>query len=288
MVLTHFMVAKDHRGGAIALALLAKGLEFALVSGINVAVCESEPHLLPYYRRMGFRPYRPMYSDPNYPVILPLVLLGTDRAYLQLIGWPLLGMLPDTMPTDAAAALLEIVAGQETALSTDCAAVAVSPEGIACSRCPRRRWSSLGYRTTAYAPAGTELSHHLQARGRAHAHRSRCRPVRRRGGVGDPPRRAHGGLAAAGIWSARWPSLDRRTATCSCERRDATHPLRAHDRADSGSALAAKLLLNVSRLLARKILERAVAPVRSSAPRPSQPRSGRPAGNRAPSSIARR
>jgi GNAT superfamily N-acetyltransferase len=119
VLLTHFMVAQDHRGGLTALALLAKALDFALANGIHVAICESEPHLLPYYRRMGFRPYRPMYSDPNYPVILPLVLLGADRPYLERIGWPLLAMLPDTMPTEAAPALLEIVGGQDAAVSTD-------------------------------------------------------------------------------------------------------------------------------------------------------------------------
>lgn len=129
VLLTHFMVAKDRRGGPAALAMMAKALEFAIERRIDVAVCESEPHLLPYYRRVGFRPYRPMYSDPNYPVILPLVLLAADRSHLLRIGSPLAGMLPDGFPTEVEPALLEIVAAQENAFSTDPADVSINDLG---------------------------------------------------------------------------------------------------------------------------------------------------------------
>jgi hypothetical protein len=204
-----------------------------------------------------------MYSDPNYPVILPLVLIGSDRAYLERIGWPLLGMLPDTMPTVAVPALLAIVAGQDTAISTD-------PSDFSAER--------LAQLLTLPTPPSVfqGLSEDERARLMERSYLISFQPgdvLTRTGhdakslfviidGVVEIERDAHVvGFGAAGDLVGELAFLLDTPRTADIRVRTPGRALILSERTigkliESEPVLAAKLLLNVSRLVARKILER--------------------------------
>lgn len=108
VVLSRFLVAVDHRGGSVSTLLILEAAKICLERGIEVIICDCEPHLLDYYRRLGFRPYGTLFSDPT-SLLVPLVLFVGDRAHLRAVDSPALGLVPEDHcppPSDAQLSIL--------------------------------------------------------------------------------------------------------------------------------------------------------------------------------------
>ena len=98
-LLSRFIVAPEERGGACAGLLLLEVARFGIAKRIHLAFCDCEPHLMPFYRSIGFRSYKSVVGHATSGVLIPLILVVSDRAYLDRIGSYLCSLLPDEYPS---------------------------------------------------------------------------------------------------------------------------------------------------------------------------------------------
>ena len=89
-VLTRFMVRKDLRGSFLPFQMLIEAGKQQVARGVELAFCDCQPHLLNLYKGLGMRTYRSTFNDPEMGVMVPLVLVVGDHAYFEKIGSPLL------------------------------------------------------------------------------------------------------------------------------------------------------------------------------------------------------
>ncbi|MBN1208335.1 MAG: cyclic nucleotide-binding domain-containing protein [Myxococcaceae bacterium] len=101
-VVGRFMVRSDMRGTSVPYRLIQESIRFQLEQGLELAFCDCQPHLLNLYMSLGFRPHLGTYDHPEFGVMVPLVLVLRDRAHLEWVGSPLSSLLP----ADAAASEL--------------------------------------------------------------------------------------------------------------------------------------------------------------------------------------
>jgi CRP-like cAMP-binding protein/predicted GNAT family N-acyltransferase len=93
-VVGRFMVRQDMRGTAVPYRLIHESIRFQLEQGLELAFCDCQPHLLNLYLSLGFRPYLGTFDHPEFGVMVPLVLVLRDREHLEWVGSPLSGLLP--------------------------------------------------------------------------------------------------------------------------------------------------------------------------------------------------
>jgi predicted GNAT family N-acyltransferase len=105
-VVGRFMVRQDMRGTVVPYRLIQESIRFQLERGQELAFCDCQPHLLNLYMSLGFRPYLGTYDHPEFGVMVPLVLVLRDREHLEWVGSPLTSLLP----ADAASEVPERVA----------------------------------------------------------------------------------------------------------------------------------------------------------------------------------
>ena len=90
LVLTRFMVKPSYRGTSLAHQMICQVAELCLAEGVEVSFCDCQPHLVRYYQRMGFRSYAcSIYNDPEFGIMIPLVFINGDLKYLKTIRSPL-------------------------------------------------------------------------------------------------------------------------------------------------------------------------------------------------------
>lgn len=100
-VVGRFMVRRDMRGTAVPYRLIQESIRFQLSRGQELAFCDCQPHLLNLYMSLGFRPYLSPYDHPEFGVMVPLVLVLRDREHLEWVGSPLTALLPmDVAPSE--------------------------------------------------------------------------------------------------------------------------------------------------------------------------------------------
>lgn len=97
-ILSRFIVTPEERGGACAGLLLLEVARFGIENRIHLAFCDCEPHLMPFYRSIGFRSYKSVIGHATSGVLIPLVLAVSDRPYLDSIGSYLCSLLPADYP----------------------------------------------------------------------------------------------------------------------------------------------------------------------------------------------
>lgn len=97
-VVGRFMVRRDMRGTAVPYRLIQESIRFQLERGQELAFCDCQPHLLNLYMSLGFRPYLGTYDHPEFGVMVPLVLVLRDREHLEWVGSPLTALLPTDVP----------------------------------------------------------------------------------------------------------------------------------------------------------------------------------------------
>jgi GNAT superfamily N-acetyltransferase len=103
---TRFMVRPDQRGGTIPFRLIEAAMRFGLEHGVEVGLCDCQPHLLHTYFRLGFRSYHRTYNDPQMALMVPLALVIRDVEHLQGMRSPLRACVEGVDPTDATAAVV--------------------------------------------------------------------------------------------------------------------------------------------------------------------------------------
>ena len=90
LVLTRFMIKKDHRGSHLSFRMIEQVAKLCLEEDIEMAVCDCQPHLIRYYQRMGFRSYDcEVYNDPEFGIMTPLAFVLRDLQYLASMRSPL-------------------------------------------------------------------------------------------------------------------------------------------------------------------------------------------------------
>ncbi len=97
-VVGRFMVRRDMRGTAVPFQLIHESIRFQLERGLELAFCDCQPHLLNLYTSLGFRPYLRTYDHPEFGVMVPLVLVLRDREHLEWVGSPLRTLLAAEAP----------------------------------------------------------------------------------------------------------------------------------------------------------------------------------------------
>lgn len=91
-----FMVAPDHRGTDLIFRLFKTYLGFVNENRVQVMFGDCEPHLLNLYIGMGFRTYSARnVNSPQTGYLIPLVMVPEDLAYMRAIGSPILPLLRD-------------------------------------------------------------------------------------------------------------------------------------------------------------------------------------------------
>lgn len=107
-----FMVATEYRGTDLLFRMFQTYLEFVNDHRIQLIFGDCEPHLLNLYQGLGFRTYtRKNVNSPETGYLIPLVMAPEDLGYMRRIRSPLLKVLEDfgedVRLSQSASALLE-------------------------------------------------------------------------------------------------------------------------------------------------------------------------------------
>ena len=94
-----FMVAKAYRGSDLIFRFFRACLEFVNAKRIQLIFGDCEPHLLNLYHGLGFRTYtRRNVNSAEAGYLIPLVMVPEDMDYMRAIDSPLMEMLEDFGP----------------------------------------------------------------------------------------------------------------------------------------------------------------------------------------------
>lgn len=97
-----FMLDPKLRHGTAILRLMKSGFEQAHRHGIRLNYGDCSPHLLPFYEHLGFRRYERAFNDTSYGFKVPILMLLGDRERLERVRSPLARIGKDA-PTDVEA-----------------------------------------------------------------------------------------------------------------------------------------------------------------------------------------
>ena len=91
-----FMVRKSHRGTDLLFRMFVEYLSFCNRNRIQLIFGDCEPHLLNLYQGLGFRTYTDRnVNSPETGYLIPLVMVPEDIDYMRSIGSPLIDHLQD-------------------------------------------------------------------------------------------------------------------------------------------------------------------------------------------------
>jgi GNAT superfamily N-acetyltransferase len=89
-------VHPDYRGTDILFRMFTRALEFVIEHDIELIFGDCEPHLLNLYMSLGFRTYsKRNFNSPAAGYLILLMMLPKDIGYLRAINSPLASMLAD-------------------------------------------------------------------------------------------------------------------------------------------------------------------------------------------------
>lgn len=80
------LVMPEHRGTRALLELLIENYMRGRAAGLIFDFINCNPHLVRFYEQMGYRRYCSYYYDPNLGFQVPLVLISDDQEHLQSVG----------------------------------------------------------------------------------------------------------------------------------------------------------------------------------------------------------
>jgi CRP-like cAMP-binding protein/predicted GNAT family N-acyltransferase len=93
-VLSRFMALPEHRGGQIPQLMLQAMYRFCVAQGLAICFLDCRPHLINLYQRLGFRSYGRPYSEPGYGLLIPMALQIDDCTHLAAVESPFLKNAP--------------------------------------------------------------------------------------------------------------------------------------------------------------------------------------------------
>ncbi len=89
MAITRFMVKEKFRGSPVSYYMIEECARIGIREGIEVAFCDCQPHLIRYYQRIGFQGYEcEVYNDPEFGIMVPHAFVFGDAGYLKSIRSP--------------------------------------------------------------------------------------------------------------------------------------------------------------------------------------------------------
>jgi predicted GNAT family N-acyltransferase len=98
-ILTRFMARPGYRSGEVPARLLQEMFRFILDSGVRLLFLDCRPHLINSYARLGFRPYGRTINHPIAGLLVPMVLVIDDVAHLKRINSRFLPLV-EGLPSD--------------------------------------------------------------------------------------------------------------------------------------------------------------------------------------------
>ncbi|WP_224249249.1 cyclic nucleotide-binding domain-containing protein [Hyalangium gracile] len=118
-VVGRFMVRRDMRGTAVPFRLIHESIGFLLEQGMELAFCDCQPHLLNLYLSLGFRPYLGTFDHPEFGVMVPLVLVLRDREHMEWVGSPLRALLAADVASEVPARVAPLLKQARDVLSQE-------------------------------------------------------------------------------------------------------------------------------------------------------------------------
>lgn len=115
-----FLVRQDFRGSRVPFKLIVASARLMTERAIQLSFCDCQPHLLPLYTGLGFRSCAPLFDQPGFGLMAPLMLATIDLGYMRAIRSPILSCFPaDSDDPVLAGRLLERLPASPPAQSTD-------------------------------------------------------------------------------------------------------------------------------------------------------------------------
>jgi CRP-like cAMP-binding protein len=99
---SRFMLDPKLRGGTAILRLMAAAYRDGRAAGMRLNYGDCSPHLVPFYEHLGYRRYTRAYNDTAYGFKVPILMLAGDLARFERVRTPLLRLARDH-PDDAEA-----------------------------------------------------------------------------------------------------------------------------------------------------------------------------------------
>jgi CRP-like cAMP-binding protein/predicted GNAT family N-acyltransferase len=99
---SRFIVDPKFRGGTAIFRLMEAAFVEAQTRGMRLNYGDCSPHLLPFYEHMGYRRYTRAYNDAGYGFKVPILMLIGDRARFERVRSPL-ARVARRYPDDATA-----------------------------------------------------------------------------------------------------------------------------------------------------------------------------------------
>ena len=84
--LSKMMVGGSLRGAQHSKALMRHGFQIGVERGFHVALCNSRPELVPYYRKIGLYRFGEPFIDECVGRQVPMVMLGHDAEHFERVG----------------------------------------------------------------------------------------------------------------------------------------------------------------------------------------------------------
>ena len=110
VIFSRFATEAAYRGGDLPGQLIDAMIRFAIAKGVCVILCDCRPELVNVYLRLGMRVRGPIVATPATGLLIPLMLVLDDPAWIEAAGSriaPLLyGTEPDAKRRDDLLALL--------------------------------------------------------------------------------------------------------------------------------------------------------------------------------------
>lgn len=84
--LSKLMVGRSLRGAQHSKTLMRHGFQLGVEHGFHVALCNSRPELVPYYRKIGLYRFGEPFIDECVGRQVPMVMLGHDAEHFERMG----------------------------------------------------------------------------------------------------------------------------------------------------------------------------------------------------------
>ena len=85
-----FLVRARFRGTPVPFRLIVEAQNYQMMEGVLLSFCDCQPHLLDLYQSLGFRPCAPVFEQPGFGLMVPLMLCTVDVAHLRSVRSPLI------------------------------------------------------------------------------------------------------------------------------------------------------------------------------------------------------
>ncbi len=108
-IMIRFLVKPEHRGSSVPMKLIAESAKYQFQRGLKLLFCDCQPHLVNLYETCGFRPYAPVFEQPGFGIMVPLVFVVPDVAHLRSIRSPIIRYVKGIDDPALAASILELL-----------------------------------------------------------------------------------------------------------------------------------------------------------------------------------